>query len=210
LSLPTTDPRLPTTDLRPLRFVSLPTFANVFSRRLPRDAQESGAKIDMAKKRASAGHSGHPQDGKGLRIIAVFKLTKGLLLLAVGIGAIKLLHKDVSELATSWITAIRVDPDNRLIHGLVAKLGLMNDRKLEEISLGSFFYAALLLTEGIGLWLKKRWAEYFTIIVTCSLIPLELYEIARRVTVTRIVILLINAAIVWYLFIQLRKGHSRH
>lgn len=140
----------------------------------------------------------------------MFKLAKGLLLLAVGIGAIKLLHKDLSELAANWITAIRVDPDNRLIHGLIAKLGLMNDRKLEELSIGSFFYSALLLTEGVGLWLKKRWAEYLTIIATCSLIPLEIYEIAKRVTVTRIVILLINAAIVWYLFVQLRKGHGRH
>jgi len=161
----------------------------------------------MPKKRKQASPK---TDGKGLRIIAVFKLTKGLLLVAVGIGAVKLLHKDVSELATNWITAIRVDPDNRLIHGLITKLGVMNDRKLEELSIGSFFYAALLLTEGIGLWLKKRWAEYFTIIVTCSLIPLEIYEISKRVTVTRIVILLINAAIVWYLFVQLRKGHGKH
>ena len=41
-------------------------------------------------------------------------------------------------------------------------------------------------------------------------IPLEIYEISKRVTVTRIVILLINAAIVWYLFVQLRKGHGKH
>ena len=161
----------------------------------------------MKKKRTSPGHTHHPRDGKGLRLIAVFKLTKGLLLVAVGIGAIKLLHKDVSELASHWIAAIRVDPDNRLIHGLIAKLGLMNDRKLEELSIGSFFYAALLLTEGVGLWLKKRWAEYFTIITTCSLIPLELYEIEKRVTVTRIALLIVNIAIVWYLFIQLRKNH---
>jgi uncharacterized membrane protein (DUF2068 family) len=66
----------------------------------------------------------------------------------------------------------------------------------------------LLLTEGVGLWLKKRWAEYFTIIVTCSLIPLELYEIEKRVTFTRIAVLLVNMAIVWYLFAQLRKGHK--
>src|SRR5947207_4660394 len=161
--------------------------------------------MTMKKKRTQARNK---SDGKGLRVIAVFKLIKGLLLIAVGIGAIKLLHKDVSELANHWITELRVDPDNRLIHGLLAKLGLMNDHKLEELSIGSFFYAALLLTEGIGLWLKKRWAEYFTIIATCSFLPLELYEIAKRVTVTRIVILLINAAIVWYLFVQLRKGHA--
>lgn len=166
------------------------------------------AEIDMAKKRTPASHSRHQPDGNGLRLIAVFKLAKGLLLVAVGIGAIKLLHKDVSELAANWVAAIRVDPDNRLIHGLIAKLGLMNDRKLEELSFGSFFYAALLLTEGVGLWLKKRWAEYFTIITTCSLIPLELYEIAKRITITRIVFLLVNVAIVWYLFVQLRKGHK--
>jgi uncharacterized membrane protein (DUF2068 family) len=91
---------------------------------------------------------------------------------------------------------------------LIAKLGLMDDRKLEEVSAGSFFYAALLLTEGVGLWLKKRWAEYFTIITTCSLIPLELYEIANRVTITRVALLLVNLAIVWYLFLQLRKGRN--
>ena len=84
----------------------------------------------------------------------------------------------------------------------------MNDRKLEELSFGSFFYAALVLTEGVGLWMKKRWAEYFTIIMTCSLIPLELYEIAKRFTVTRIAFLVVNLAIVWYLFIQLRKGQK--
>jgi len=168
----------------------------------------------MAKKRMPDSHSRrgrnshHEPDGKGLRIIAIFKLAKGLLLVAVGIGAIRLLHKDVSEVAASWIASIRIDPDNRLIHGLITKLGLMNDHKLEELSFGSFFYAALLLTEGVGLWLKKRWAEYFTIVTTCSFIPLELYEIAKRVTVTRIALLILNIVIVWYLFVQLRKGRK--
>jgi uncharacterized membrane protein (DUF2068 family) len=162
----------------------------------------------MKKKRTPARHSPKQHDGNGLRIIAVFKLAKALLLIGVGIGALKLLHKDVAEIASDWIAAIRVDPDNRLVHGLIAKLGLMNDRKLEELSFGSFFYAALVLTEGIGLWMKKRWAEYFTIIMTCSLIPLELYEIAKRFNVTRIAFLVVNLAIVWYLFIQLRKGHK--
>ena len=162
----------------------------------------------MAKKRKTDSRPRKAHDGKGLRIIALFKLIKALLLVAVGIGAIKLLHKDVSEIASNWIAAIRVDPDNRLVHGLIAKLGLMNDHKLEEMSFGSFFYAALLTIEGVGLWLKKRWAEYFTIIMTCSLIPLELYEIAKKVTFTRVGMLLLNLAIVWYLFVQLRKGRK--
>lgn len=173
----------------------------------PRPTRRS-VEINMAKTRAPANHSRRPHDGRGLRVIAIFKLVKALLLIAVGIGAIKLLHKDLTDIASDWIAAMRVDPDNRLVHGLIAKLGLMNDRKLEELSFGSFFYAALLLTEGVGLWMKKRWAEYLTIIITCSLIPLELYEIAKRVTVTRITFLVVNVAIVWYLFIQLRKDHK--
>lgn len=175
---------------------------------LPEILPMRSVEADMAKKRTPARQSTRHHGGKGLRVIAVFKLAKALLLIAVGIGAIKLLHKDVAETASDWIAAIRVDPDNRLVHGLISKLGLMNDRKLEELSFGSFFYASLVLIEGVGLWMKKRWAEYFTIVMTCSFIPLELYEIAKRVAVTRIAFLLLNLAIVWYLFIQLRKGHK--
>jgi uncharacterized membrane protein (DUF2068 family) len=162
----------------------------------------------MPRRRTRVSQSRRIRDGMGLRIIAVFKLLKAILLVAVGIGAINLLHKNVSEIATNWIAEIRVDPDNRLVHRLIAKLGLMNDRRLEELSIGSFFYAALFLIEGIGLWLRKRWAEYLTIIITCSLIPLELYEIARQVTIIRIAMLLVNLVIVWYLFVQLRRHNK--
>jgi uncharacterized membrane protein (DUF2068 family) len=158
----------------------------------------------MPKTRA---HASRPvRDGKGLRVIAVFKLAKALLLIAVGVGAVNLLHKDVAGLAQHWADVVRVDPDNRFIHALIARLGVMDDRKLEELSVGSFFYAALAMTEGIGLWLEKRWAEYFTIAMTCSLVPLELYEIARQVTITRLALLLVNVGIVWYLFRQLRAA----
>ncbi|PYN77642.1 MAG: hypothetical protein DMD96_23070 [Candidatus Rokuibacteriota bacterium] len=68
------------------------------------------------------------------------------------------------------------------------------------------FYSALFLSEGIGLLLRKRWAEYFTVIVTGSLIPLELYEIARRPTGVRVAVSLLNVSIVWYLARGLRRG----
>ena len=146
--------------------------------------------------------------GRALRVIAAFKFIKGLLLVVAGIGAIKVLHKDIADVATHWIEAIRIDPDNRHVHGIIVKLGLVDDRRLEELSVGSFFYAALFLTEGVGLWMKKRWAEYFTVIVTCSLMPIEIYELVVRVTITRIAVILINVSIVWYLIRQLRKGHT--
>jgi uncharacterized membrane protein (DUF2068 family) len=73
------------------------------------------------------------------------------------------------------------------------------------VSFGTFFYAALLLTEGVGLALGKRWAEYFTIIATASFIPLEIYQIFHHANMTKIVLLLINVAVVWYLALELRR-----
>ena len=146
---------------------------------------------------------------KGLLFIGLFKLTKGLLLVLVGIGALRLLHKDVAVVVEHWVNILRVDPDNRFIHRLIAKILPVTPRQLREISAGTFFYAALLLTEGIGLLLRKHWAEYFTVITTAALIPLEIYELARRISPAKIGVVAVNVAIVWYLAGRLRHGRKR-
>jgi uncharacterized membrane protein (DUF2068 family) len=145
---------------------------------------------------------------RGLSLIAAFKLFKGFALLAVAIGALKLLHKDVASEVERWINYLRVDPHNHLIDKLLAKLGLLDDRKLKELSVGTFFYSALLLTEGVGLALRKRWAEYLTIVSTASLLPLEVLEIARRVNFARIALFLVNVAVVVYLIVEVRKKQN--
>jgi len=138
-------------------------------------------------------------------LIAAFKLLKGLALIAVGIGALHLLHKDVAEVADQWVNAFRVDPHNRYIIWLLAKLSNVNDHKLRELSVGTFIYAAVFLTEGTGLALHKRWAEYFTIITTSSFLPLEVYEIVHHATIAKGVALVINIAVVVYLVRELKK-----
>jgi uncharacterized membrane protein (DUF2068 family) len=140
-----------------------------------------------------------------LFLIAVFKLIKGILLLAVGIGALRLLHRDVAQTVAHWVNILRVDPDNRLIHGLLARVLSVTPAQLRAASAGTFVYAGLLLTEGLGLLFRKRWAEYFTIITTAGLIPIEVYELSRRVTTAKVVVLLINVAIVAYLVGRVRK-----
>lgn len=146
---------------------------------------------------------------KGLLLIAAFKLLKGLSLLAMGIGALKLLHKDVATEVAAWINFFRVDPEHVFIHRLLEKLSVVDDHKLREFSFGTLLYSALLLTEGVGLALRQTWAEYFTIIITSSLIPLELYTIYHHSTTGKIVILLINIAVVAYLIYELRRTRSR-
>jgi uncharacterized membrane protein (DUF2068 family) len=143
--------------------------------------------------------------GRGLQLIAAFKLLKGFALLAVGIGAMKLLHKDVAALVEHWIGVFQVDPHSHFIHELLKKLSILDDRRLKELSVGTFIYAAIFFTEGIGLALRKRWAEYFTIIVTASLLPLEVYVLAKHPSVGEVFALVINLAVVAYLVRELRR-----
>lgn len=143
---------------------------------------------------------------RGLLVIAAFKLLKGISLLGVGIGALKLLHKDVAAIAEHWINAFRVDPHNHYVDWLLTKLAIVDDRRLKELSIGTFIYSAIFLTEGTGLAFRKRWAEYFTIITTASFLPLEIYEVVKHVTIAKSVALLINIAVVVYLVRELRKN----
>jgi len=144
----------------------------------------------------------------GILLIGAFKLIKGLLLVAVGIGALKLLHKDLATVVGHWIDILRVDPDNRFVHSVLERVLPITPKQLKEISAGTFFYAGLLLTEGIGLLMRKHWAEYFTVITTAALLPLEMYELVRHFTAAKVIVLLVNAAIVVYLVLRLRTRRT--
>ena len=130
---------------------------------------------------------------------------KALLLIAVGIGAIRYLHKDLAAGVMHWIDVLRVDPDNRFAHSLLLKVFRVTPKQLKELSAGTFVYAALFATEGIGLLLRKRWAEYFTIVTTSLLIPVEVYEMIRHLTAIKVGVLALNVAIVLYLIARLRS-----
>jgi uncharacterized membrane protein (DUF2068 family) len=152
--------------------------------------------------------TGPAASSRGLRIIAAFKLFKGLVLFAVGIGAAKLLHKDLAFEVERWADIFRVDPNNHYFRRLLEKFLTLDDRKLRELSVGTFFYSALQLTEGTGLLLRKPWAEYFTIIVTSSFLPLEVYELTKRISAPRIIVLLLNVAVVAYLVVELFRNRK--
>jgi uncharacterized membrane protein (DUF2068 family) len=143
---------------------------------------------------------------KTLYLIGAFKLFKGLILVAVGIGAIRLLNKDMAMEAYRWANAFRVDTGNYQVQRLLERVSFLDEKKLKELSVGTFFYAALFLTEGTGLVLRKRWAEYFTIITTSTFIPLEIYELIRRATLAKGVVLVLNIAVIVYLAISLRRN----
>ena len=172
------------------------------------DKQLSAATETEENAGPSPWHARRRKHDRGLWLIALFKLVKAALLLVVAIGALKLIHDDVAQTVAGWVASIRIDPENRFIHRLFVKLAQIDDRKLEAISAGSFFYATLLAVEGVGLWMEKRWAEYLTVIATASFIPLEIYEIVERLTVTRVLLLAFNIGVVIYLIKKLRERNG--
>ena len=144
-----------------------------------------------------------------LRLIALFKLVKAALLIAVGVGALKLIHKDVAGAVEHWVELLRLDPNNHYIDTALEKASNLTPDKIKQLGLGSMIYAGLFLTEGIGLWFEKRWAEWLTVIITSSLIPIEIYKIYHQPTSVKIAVLLINIAIVAYLLYRIRDKRMR-
>jgi uncharacterized membrane protein (DUF2068 family) len=139
-----------------------------------------------------------------LRVIAAFKLLKAGLLVVVGVSAFQLLHKDVGAMLGHWVEAFGLDPGNRFLDAALAKASNLSPDQIKKFGLGSFLYAGLFLTEGVGLWLRKRWAEWLTMIITSSLLPIEIYEIHRHPNAVKVGVLVINVAVVAYLIYRIR------
>lgn len=152
--------------------------------------------------------SGHKKH-RGLMAIAALKFINGFGLLAIGLGALHYLHGDIDKDVAHWMELLRADPHNRYLLWVLEKLSNVDDRRLRQLSVGTFFYSALFLLEGTGLALAKRWAEYLTIVTTASLMPLEVYEIYVHLSWARVVVLLVNIVVVAYLAVELRRT-KRH
>lgn len=134
-----------------------------------------------------------------LLLIALFKFAQALLFIAIGVGALRLLHKDIGDFLYDLADRLRFNPESRFVNFVLEKASIVDDKMLRRISAAFFLYAALGLTEGIGLYLEKMWAEFFTLTLTASFLPWEIYEVIRRQTWVRFGLLTINLLVLLYL-----------
>ena len=119
--------------------------------------------------------------------------------MAVGLGALQLLHPDVAARAQQWVAALATNSDRQIVQQLIALIGDLSPARLEALGIGAFLYAALFATEGVGLWLRKRWAEYLTVIATLTFVPVAVFELTRKVSPSRLAALVLNLVVVAYL-----------
>jgi uncharacterized membrane protein (DUF2068 family) len=143
----------------------------------------------------------------GFKVIGTLKLLSGLIAVVVGIGATRFLAHDPGPKLERTITHLGLDPENYLIHTVIARLTSLDRTHLRAIEAGTFFYALLHMLEGIGLILEKTWAGYLVVVATSTLVPFEIYEIVKKPTLLRFSLFLLNVGIVIYLIVELRKEH---
>jgi uncharacterized membrane protein (DUF2068 family) len=142
---------------------------------------------------------------RGLMVIGVLKLLKSVALFVAGVGLLSLLHRDVAETVRTWIDFLRLDAHAHLIEHLIAKVSGISHHTMRNLGVGTLLYAVVFGIEGVGLLLEKAWAEYLTTLVTVSFLPIEGYELITHPSLVKGLVILINAAIVVYLVIEIRR-----
>ncbi len=148
-----------------------------------------------------------------LRLLALERFVKGVFVLAAGYGVIQFrgsrdaieraFHEDV-PLLTPFADKVGWNLQNSAIVETIRRVIEAGSSTLLYVAIALIVYGVLQLIEGTGLWLLKRWGEYFALIATSLGLPIEIYELSERTTWVRIAALLINAAAVVYLLVSKR------
>jgi uncharacterized membrane protein (DUF2068 family) len=151
------------------------------------------------------GAAASPRSRTVLRLIALERAGRGLLLIGAGTYLLFHLNTDFGRLADRVIRAIELDPRRPFFHRIVTYLHHLRASQLRAAAIAALGYGALELVEGTGLWLEQVWAEYLTVIATSLLIPFELYELVHWPSVWKAAGVAVNVAIVAFLVHLLRR-----
>jgi uncharacterized membrane protein (DUF2068 family) len=152
-----------------------------------------------------------PRRHRYLKLIALFKIGKGALVLLVGASLLFL------NARTRWMDAISdwtadeiLLEHSRAVSFLLHKFqAVLADGALRATGFLALFYAAVLFTEGIGVYMEQRWAELLMIFATAALIPIEVRHLWNRPGLVGVLILLVNCFIVWFLYLVLKRDKPK-
>src|ERR1700693_104445 len=136
---------------------------------------------------------------RGIRVVAVFEALKGALVLSAGLGLLSLVHHDLQVAAERLVRHSHLNPARHYPRIFIEAAAHMNDSRLRSLAALAFLYAAVRFIAAYGLWHMRVWAEWFAIVAGSVYLPVEVYEIFRRATWMRGIVLLTNLFIVAYL-----------
>jgi uncharacterized membrane protein (DUF2068 family) len=144
-----------------------------------------------------------------LRTIALYKLVKVLLLLALVYGEVRLSDASLTAKLVSWAAERPFGLEHKIVTQLLEWFSGLSASRVHALRMVTLAYAAVFAAEGVGLWMRKRWAEWMTTIITASLIPLELWELFHNPNLGKAAIFVANVAIVIILIRHVRSKAKR-
>jgi uncharacterized membrane protein (DUF2068 family) len=145
-----------------------------------------------------------------LRTVAVFEAAKGLIVLLLGLGLLRLVHKNLDEFAENLIRFLHVSPAGHLSNLFVTAAGRTTDKNLWLIAAAAMLYAIVRFAEAFGLWHDREWAEWFALLSGSMYLPWEAYSLLRHPHPLKWIVLTVNLAIVLYMLVlRVQAGAHR-
>lgn len=143
---------------------------------------------------------------RGLLLVGLFKLCKTAFFALVGIGAMRLLHRNIGDLVMRITDALPLDPEGHFVSLVMDRADLIGNHQLRMVGLGALAYAAVCLVEGVGLLMEKVWAEYLTLVLTTLALPWEVFELVREPSIYKGALIAANVVVVIYLYWYVRRN----
>ncbi len=135
----------------------------------------------------------------GVRIVAIFEASKGILVLLAGFGLLSIVHRNVQQLAEDLVSHFHLNPASRYPRIFMEIAGNISNIQLWWMAGFALTYASLRLIEAYGLWQERRWAEWLAVASGSIYVPIELYELFTGVSWIKIFTLSVNIGIVAYM-----------
>jgi len=144
----------------------------------------------------------------GLRVVSLFEASKGLLVLLAGFGLLAYIHKDLHLAAEQLVRHFHLNPARHYPRIFLVLADRVTEAQLWLLALAAFLYAVVRFVEAYGLWLQRRWAEWFGLVAGGIYVPIEIFEVIRKVTWPRVTLLIVNVGIVVYLSFLLYQARQ--
>jgi uncharacterized membrane protein (DUF2068 family) len=145
-----------------------------------------------------------------LQTVATIEFVKGIFVALMGICALLLVHKDAWLYAESLLAVFHISTDRRIAQMFLDFADNVTDAKLWAAAWLAFAYSTLRFIEGYGLWRCRTWAEWVAAVSGTLLLPLEVRELFRRVTLLRCGVLIVNVAVVLYMVYVIMANRREH
>jgi len=134
-----------------------------------------------------------------LRAVALFEFGKGIFVVLMGLSALALVHRDLWLYAESLLALFHISTDRHIAQVFLDFADSVTDARLWAAARIAFAYGALRLTEAYGLWRGRTWAEWLALVAGSLLLPMEVRELMRGLTLLRGALFVGNLAVVFYI-----------